>query len=137
VRTLPEQLHDGKLSHTTQLTCQYVGNDSLYTFTFESEKRAACPVCGGETIVADVGKDWTLEKLVDWIGLRQDLQITRPSLAYGDSGRPLFFQAPPPLFEATKPNLDKLVSDLVQEGEEITVTDPNLPFNLTVAVKYV
>lgn len=114
----------------------YVGNDSLYTFTFESEKRAACPVCGGESIVAEVGKDWTLEQLVDWISLRQDLQMKRPSLAYSD-GRPLFFQAPPPLYEATKPNLEKRVSDLLEEGDEISVTDPNLPFNLSVEVKFV
>ena len=63
-------------------------------------------------------------------------QIKRPSLAYSD-GRPLFFQAPPPLFEQTKGNLEKPVSDLVPEGEDIVVTDPGLPFNLSVTVKYV
>ena len=93
-------------------------------------------MCGGETIVAEVGKDWTLEKLVDWIGVQQEFQITRPSLAYS-GGRPLFFQAPPALYESTKANLEKLVSDLVQEGEELTVTDPKLPFNLSVAIKFV
>ncbi|KAL1412394.1 NEDD8 activating enzyme [Vanrija albida] len=114
----------------------YVGNDSLYTFTFEHEKRPECPVCGGESISAEVGKDWTLEKLVEWISLRQDLQITRPSFSH-ESGQPLYFQAPPQLHEATKPNLEKLVSDLVQEGETLVVTDPNLPFNLTVEVTFV
>ena len=49
----------------------------------------------------------------------------------------MFFQAPPPLFEQTKGNLEKLVSDLVPEGEDIVVTDPGLPFNLSVTVKYV
>lgn len=114
----------------------YTGNDSVYTFTFEHEKRPECPVCGGESITAEVGKDWTLEKLVDWLAARQDLQIQRPSLAYS-TGHPLFFQAPPQLHEKTKPNLEKLVADLVEEGSELVVTDPGLPFSLTVEVNYV
>lgn len=136
MRAVPRQLHDGGLSEVLQLThTQYVGNDSLYTFTFQHEQRPECPVCGGESITAEVGRDWTLERLVEWIGLRQDLQIKRPSLAYSDA-RPLFFQAPPQLYEATKPNLEKTLPELLEEGEEIVVTDPNLPFSLTVAVKY-
>lgn len=71
---VPEQLHDGELfCQGVQLTAQYVGNDSLYTFTFEHEKRPDCPVCGGESVTAEVGKDWTLEKLVSWIEDRQEL----------------------------------------------------------------
>lgn len=50
-----------------------MGNDSLYTFTFEHEKRPDCPVCGGESVTAEIGKDWTLEKLVTWIEERQEL----------------------------------------------------------------
>jgi hypothetical protein len=30
-------------------------------------------VCGGESVTAEVGKDWTLEKLVAWIEDRQEL----------------------------------------------------------------
>lgn len=63
-------------------------------------------------------------------------QIKRPSLAYED-GRPLYFVAPPQLYEQTKGNLEKLVSDLVQDGEDLTVTDPGLPFSLSVTVRYV
>lgn len=52
------------------------------------------------------------------------------------NGAPLFMWGPPQVYEETKPNLAKLVSDLVPEGDEILVTDPNLPFNLTIKVKY-
>jgi ubiquitin-activating enzyme E1 C len=52
------------------------------------------------------------------------------------SGDPLFMWGPPQIHEQTKPNLEKLVSDLVPEGDEILVTDPNLPFNLTIKVTY-
>lgn len=68
--------------------------------------------------------------------LTPDSQIKRPSLAYAD-GRPLYFQAPPQLHEQTKGNLEKPVADLVPEGEDVIVTDPGLPFNLSVTVKYV
>ncbi len=52
---------------------QYVGNDSLYTFTFEHEKRPECPVCGGQVIEIEVKKDWKLSKLIDWLTERQDM----------------------------------------------------------------
>lgn len=61
--------------------------------------------------------------------------IKRPSLAYA-SGKPLYFQAPPQLHAATKDNLDKLVVELVPDGGEIVVTDPALPFSLTVNLSF-
>jgi len=113
----------------------YTGNDSVYTYTFEHFKRADCPVCGGESLSATVPRDWTLERLVDWLAEKQDLQIRRPSLSYS-SGTPLYFQAPPQLHEATKPNLEKLVSELLEDGSEVIVTDPGLPFNLTIVISF-
>ncbi|ORY28035.1 hypothetical protein BCR39DRAFT_468765 [Naematelia encephala] len=113
----------------------YVGNDSVYAYTFEHERRPECPVCGGESIIAEVGKDWTLEKLVDWLAARQDLQISRPSLAYS-GGKPLYYQAPPQLHAATLKNLEKALPDLLIDGDEVVVTDPGLPFTLTVEIKY-
>jgi hypothetical protein len=62
-------------------------------------------------------------------------QIKKPSISYA-SGQPLFYQAPPQLHEMTKGNLDKLVVDLVGEGDEVVVTDPALPFTLNVVIKY-
>lgn len=55
------------------LTLQYVGNDSVYAYTFEYDKREDCPVCGGESITAEIGKDWTLERLVEWLSERQNM----------------------------------------------------------------
>lgn len=59
-------------------------------------------------------------------------QIKRPSLSYS-TGAPLFYQAPPQLHEATKPNLAKTLAEL--KLDEIVITDPNLPFTVTVEVK--
>ena len=52
---------------------EYVGNESVYTYTFEHEKRPECPVCGGESLTMEVGQSWTLEKLVEALAAKQDL----------------------------------------------------------------
>lgn len=52
------------------------------------------------------------------------------------TGDPLFMWGPPQVHEQTKPNLQKRVCDLVPEGEQVIVTDPNLPFTLTIKVTY-
>jgi ubiquitin-activating enzyme E1 C len=104
-----------------------------------------------------VGREWTLEQFVEWLSTHQALyvylfsflphsrrsvregltnsQIKKPSLSYA-SGQPLFYQAPPQLHELTKGNLEKLMVDLVSEGDEVVVTDPALPFTLNVVIKY-
>lgn len=116
-------------------------------------------MCGGESLTASVGKEWTLEQFVEWLSTHQalyvyshvspyllsryeveyggltDSQIKKPSLSYA-SGQPLFYQAPPQLHDLTKGNLEKLLVDLVSEGDEVVVTDPALPFTLNVVIKY-
>jgi len=62
-------------------------------------------------------------------------QIKKPSISYA-TGQPLFYQAPPQMHELTKGNLDKLVVDLIGDGDEVVVTDPALPFTLNVVIKY-
>lgn len=61
-------------------------------------------------------------------------QVKKPSLA--TATKQLYFQAPPQLEELTRPNLEKKVSELIQEGDYITVTASTLPFDLTLRVTY-
>ncbi|KAK0536964.1 NEDD8 activating enzyme [Tilletia horrida] len=112
----------------------YTGNEGVYTYTFEHEKRPDCPVCGGESREISVQRDWPLQRVVDMLLELQDLQIKRPSLS-GPNG-PLYFRAPPPLEEATRPNLDKPLGELLEEGDEVEVTDASLPFQLTLLIKF-
>ncbi len=62
-------------------------------------------------------------------------QIKKPSLS--SPAGPLFFQAPPQLYESTKDNLDKALSELLEDGAELDVTDRGLPFTLSLRVKFV
>ena len=46
----------------------------------------------------------------------------------------LYLQGPPQLEESTRPNLDKSLADLLGAGDDVTVTDSALPFNLTLRI---
>jgi hypothetical protein len=43
----------------------FTGDDSLYTFTFELEKKPECPVCGGESVNIEVKAESTLEDFIE------------------------------------------------------------------------
>ncbi|PWN42245.1 hypothetical protein IE81DRAFT_323734 [Ceraceosorus guamensis] len=112
----------------------YTGNESVYTYTFEHEKRPDCPVCGGESRDVDVQPDWPLERILEYLLETQDLQLKKPSLS-GPKG-PLYFQAPPQLEEATRPNLQKPLGELLSHDDELIVTDANLPFQLSLRLRF-
>ncbi|CAO1616772.1 unnamed protein product [Parajaminaea phylloscopi] len=112
----------------------YTGNEGVYTYTFQHEQRPDCPVCGGESREMSLPRDARFERVIEMLREIQDLQIKRPSLSCARTG-PLYYQGPPQLHEATRPNLDRLCGDLLQDGDEITVTDAGLPFQLTLVVR--
>ncbi|KAF9526967.1 hypothetical protein CPB83DRAFT_856895 [Crepidotus variabilis] len=111
-----------------------IGTESVYSYTFEHEKRADCPVCGGEAVDINLKSDTTVEQLIDILIEKQDIQIKKPSLS--TSTKQIYFQAPPQLEQATRPNLEKKVSELVPDGGDITVTATTLPFNLSIRITY-
>ncbi|KIJ36495.1 hypothetical protein M422DRAFT_76234 [Sphaerobolus stellatus SS14] len=114
----------------------FIGTDGVYSYTFEHEKRADCPVCGGEAKQIEIGREWTLERLIENLIERQDFQIKKPSLSSETAG-PLYFQGPPQLEERTRPNLEKKVSELLGGDGAISVTSTSLPFELTLYVNFV
>jgi ubiquitin-activating enzyme E1 C len=61
-------------------------------------------------------------------------QIKKPSLS--TSSKSIYMQAPPVLEKQTRPNLEKKVSELVEEGTEVTVTASTLPLRLSLRIKY-
>lgn len=52
-----------------------IGTDGVYSYTFQHEKRADCPVCGQETHDMDINKEWTLQRLIELLVERQDLCV--------------------------------------------------------------
>mmetsp|Transcript_16079 Transcript_16079/g.22349 ORF Transcript_16079/g.22349 Transcript_16079/m.22349 type:complete len:117 (-) Transcript_16079:25-375(-) len=97
----------------------------LYTHTFELEKKETCLVCGAGELTLKISPEITLQEFMDMLAEIAELQLKKPSLRSGGTG--LFMQAPPSLMELTKPNLTKKLSELVDDGDVIDVTDPVLP----------
>ncbi|GAA5821196.1 hypothetical protein JCM11251_004509 [Rhodosporidiobolus azoricus] len=112
----------------------YTGNESVYTYTFEHQRKPECPVCGGEKVTVTQPAHSTLQDLIDMLLEKQDLQIRRPSLSL--SGKSLYLQAPPQLEAATRPNLQKTLGELMSSGSVVSVTDAGLPFSLDLIVNF-
>jgi ubiquitin-activating enzyme E1 C len=137
-----------------------IGTDGVYSYTFEHEKKPDCPVCGGESLELSISSELTVERLIEMLTERQnmyvyslspfplpplvmlvpltlglsDSQIKKPSLSTPTAQ--IYFQAPPQLEAATRPNLEKKVSELVPNGGEVTVTATTLPFSLSLRISY-
>jgi ubiquitin-activating enzyme E1 C len=129
-----------------------IGTEGVYSYTFEHEKRADCPVCGGESLELTVKHDCTVEGFIEMLVEKQDMfafpldtltahvsfsssrQVKKPSLS--TLTKQIYFQAPPQLEAATRPNLEKKLSELVENGGEITVTASTLPFSLSLRVTF-
>lgn len=50
----------------------YTGNDSVYTYTFEHQKKDDCPVCGNLASDYDVRRSWTLSDFMEILMDRPD-----------------------------------------------------------------
>ncbi|BFZ53161.1 NEDD8 activating enzyme [Savitreella phatthalungensis] len=114
----------------------FTGNDSVYTYTFQHERRPDCPVCGNLPTDLACQATWTLQDMIDGILAAPDTpaDLQSPSLRTGE--RNLYLQAPPPLEQATRPNLKKPLKELVSEGEEVAVTSATLRYTLNFRVRY-
>ena len=113
----------------------YMGSTGVYSHTFVYEQKADCPVCTSTVRKMTIGAQTSLNELMQQ--LRDgDLRLKSPSITSG-SGKTLYMQKPPALEKATRPNLDKPLSDLIVSGEEIAITDPMLvSINLSIAITF-
>lgn len=53
----------------------YTGNDSVYTYTFEHQKKEDCPVCGNLASDYEVKRSWTLQDFIDILMERPDTYV--------------------------------------------------------------
>ena len=112
----------------------YSGDDGVYTYTFEHQKKDDCPVCGNLAKDLSVDREWTLQELMDSLAERAEAQLKKPTLRTERSS--LYYQQPRPLEEATRGNLGKRLAELLEAGEEIAVSDQTVPFSLRFRVVF-
>ncbi|MCJ1272600.1 hypothetical protein MMC21_000386 [Puttea exsequens] len=100
----------------------YSGDEGIYTYTFETEQKDDCPVCGNLARNLTVNPNMALQEFIDSLGERAEAQLKKPTIR--SEAKSLFSQFPLSLREQTAPNLPKKLSELVVDGEEIAVSDP-------------
>lgn len=66
-----------------------IGTDGVYSYTFEHEKRNDCPVCGGESLNVEVGREWTVEQLIEILVERQDMWVPLSSTLLFQNAQPI------------------------------------------------
>lgn len=102
----------------------YSGNDSIYTYTFKHEKKDDCPVCGNLPKNLAVDPNITLQEFIESLAARPEAQLKKPSIR--SATHTLYMQSPESLRLQTTPNLDKKLGTLVEDKEELGVSDPSL-----------
>jgi ubiquitin-activating enzyme E1 C len=112
----------------------YMGAQGMYSHTFEYGVREDCVVCGADSEPKPfrISAIDTLTDVIARLKAEPTYQLKNPSLTSQSTS--LYMQRPPSLEEATRPNLDKVMSTLVQCGEIITISDNTLN-NVTLSVK--
>ena len=109
---------------------QYTGDAGVYTFTFEHQKKDDCPVCGNLPKDLSLDPEQTLQELVESFAERPESQLKKPTLRTGEKS--LYFSSPASLEEQTRPNLKRKLKELLEDGEEVAVSDPAF----TIAFRY-
>ncbi|EPS40597.1 hypothetical protein H072_5545 [Dactylellina haptotyla CBS 200.50] len=112
----------------------YTGDESIYTYTFQHEKKEECPVCGNLPQNLTVDPESTLEQLMEKLQERPETTLKKPS--FRTSSKSLYLQAPKQLEEQTRPNLEKKCKELMEEGDELSISDPGMPFNLRFIISF-
>lgn len=128
------------MTYCSQLMNNYhmhMGATGSYSHTFEYEKKADCVVCSSQNKTIEVdAESTTLQMLIDEL-CGDKYRLLKPSISSSNAN--LFMQGPPALRAATSVNLEKKLSELVSDGESLTITDSvfvgDLALSLQIAFK--
>jgi len=123
-------------SQTLNTYMMYMGSEGVYSHTFVYERKEDCPVSSSKVRTLTVPPTMTLNELLQRLSDNDgDFRLKAPSMT--TSTKTLYMQKPPALNAASRPNLDKALSDLVDDGEEIAVTDSVLQHaHLSLAIRF-
>lgn len=100
----------------------YMGAAGLYTASMVYERKEACPACRDVSLPLAVGRLETLGDLLARLRVAPAFKLSNPSVRV--AGRNLYMANPPALRDATAPNLLRTMAELVEEGEQLVITDP-------------
>ncbi|KAG0641929.1 hypothetical protein HOY80DRAFT_952820 [Tuber brumale] len=58
-----------------------IRNEGVYTYPFEREKTASCPVCGKLATYFTVDPEWSLEVFMDKLKLQAEVYVSVASIS--------------------------------------------------------
>jgi ubiquitin-activating enzyme E1 C len=127
-------------SQTLNSYMMYMGSHGVHSHTFRYEPRDDCIVCAQKTLRWSASRTASLNEFIQSRlkdpASPSSLRLSSPSVV-SSSGATLYMPNPPALEIATRPNLDKPLSSLIRDGDELTVTDPLLEsISLTIAIQF-
>eukprot|EP00538_Stauroneis_constricta_P004804 CAMPEP_0119569846 /NCGR_PEP_ID=MMETSP1352-20130426/42795_1 /TAXON_ID=265584 /ORGANISM="Stauroneis constricta, Strain CCMP1120" /LENGTH=445 /DNA_ID=CAMNT_0007619467 /DNA_START=64 /DNA_END=1398 /DNA_ORIENTATION=- len=105
------------MSQNLNTYMMYMGAQGVYCHTFVYERKDQCPVCSSAIRKIVLKGTDTLNQLIQQLK-EGDLRLQAPSITSG-SGKTLYMVKPAALEKATRPNLHKAVSSLIDSGEEL------------------
>lgn len=114
----------------------YMGSQGLYSPTFDYAKKENCIVCATATKNMILSSKTLLKDFMDLLINDLSLQLKKPSIMSESST--IYMQAPPSLEIALRKNLYIELGNLVQNGENLVVTDPMLKdISLVVTIEFI
>lgn len=112
----------------------YSGDEGIYTYTFEHEQKEDCPACGTTAKEIQVQKNWTLQDFINHLAIRPEAQLKKPTIRTEEKS--LYYSAPASLEEKTRPNLKRKLDELLEDGEEVGISDPAYSINFRFKVRF-
>ena len=109
--------------------CMHSAADGLYTHAFELARRDDCAACSSRPVRRSLSALTTLAQLLALLRDDPELQLASPSLrrqCSDGSWRSLYFPPPSPLAQATRPNLERTLQELLGESPiSLHYSDPS------------
>lgn len=100
----------------------YMGSTGMYSSSVIYERKDVCPACRSSSLPLPVRRSETLGELLTRLRTAPAFQLSNPSVRC--VGRSLFMANPPALRDATAPNLARAMGVLVEDGDQLVITDP-------------
>lgn len=112
----------------------YSGENSVYSHSFELEKRDDCALCGCKIIEMDINGNPTLKEFIE--SLEKDPIIACKNISLRTNSKSLFMCSPYDLMKQTLLNLDKKLRDLVEENEIIVITSSQIAHTIQIKTNF-
>lgn len=115
--------------------------DAIYTYIFETERKADCLACSNvpRSVQVDDPNSWTLENLIAHLCESREFQMKGPGLTTQVNGKSktLYMSTVKSIEAQTRSNLTMSLGELgLKDGQEIMVADQTSPNTMVIKLRY-